>query len=155
MDSYIAYIAIVRVVFALLSIGMIALNGWFLYYVDQLEKRGCKCALGWRRSVMEGSLALFVLAAIVGLFVDWRVHFPILALMYMAVVLTYVFVARDFITQIKSTHCDCAEADAFKVLDVVNWIQLFFVAVFLLSLLLKVAWLITVGRGSKGGARRG
>jgi TRAP-type mannitol/chloroaromatic compound transport system permease large subunit len=147
-NGYASYITIVRVVFVVIGLGMIALNSWFLYYVDQLERSGCKCAMGWRRSVMEAALALFVLAALVGLFVNWQTHFPLLALLYMSIVLTYIFVARNFIMEIKETHCDCAQSDAFKVLNVVNWIQLFFVAVLVLTLLLKMAFLMTVGRAA-------
>jgi hypothetical protein len=148
------YIAFVRVIFFVLSLGMIALNAWFLYYVDQLEKRGCKCAFGWRRQVMEGSLALFIIMSIVSLFVDWAGHFPLLSILYMAVLFMYIVVARGFISQMKETHCECAETDAFRVLDVVNWIQLYFVAVVVLAIVLKVAYLITVGRGSVSAVSR-
>lgn len=103
--------------------------------------------MGWRRNVMEGALALFVLVSIIGLFVNnLQAHFPLLGLMFFGITLAYIFVARDFITQIKGTHCDCAQSQAFEVLNVVNWIQLFFVANVMLSVFLKIAFMVTVGR---------
>ncbi|GAX85682.1 hypothetical protein CEUSTIGMA_g13096.t1 [Chlamydomonas eustigma] len=104
-----------------LSVVMLILNAWFLYYVYELEKRGCKCALGWRRTFIEVYLALFFLSIVVGFFLSvdggkW------MALAMSILLLVYVVVTRQFIDQMRQTHCTCAETDAFNWLNIINWI---------------------------------
>ena len=150
------YVKVMRIVFLLLNLGIVVLNAYFLYYVYQIEESGCRCALGWRRSFIEVSLGLFVIMGIVGLVVDWEDHFMWLSALYNGLIIAYLFVTREYINDMKSHHCDCAQTKAFGVLNVVNIIGLFLLAVTLLALLgLVLFWGLTRGGGTSSSAPHG
>ena len=144
-----AAVAALKVVVLLAGLGMIALNAWFLFYVDRLEKRGCKCAMGWRRRFIEVSLLLFVIMQAIGLFVNWQDHFLWLSLAYQLLYISYVFVTREFIQEMKSSACECAETEAFEWLDVVNIIQ---IALLALALVVVLSGVLVWATMSPGGA---
>ena len=147
MDGRFAtYVKIMRFIFLLLNVGIVILNAYFLYYVYQIEATGCKCALGWRRSFLEVSLALFVVVGIVGLVVDWQDHFMWLAALYNGLIIAYIFVTREFINDMRAHTCKCAQTEAFDILNVVNIIGLFMLGITLFSLLgLVLFWGLTKG----------
>lgn len=130
----------IKLIVLFISIGFFALNVWFLTYVYELEKKGCKCAMGWRRQFMEFTLALIVLLTIVGLFINWPANFMWLALAYQALIIVYIFVTRGFINDMNESRCDCAHTDAFKWLNVVNIIQLVYLAIIFTILLMSVVF---------------
>ena len=134
--SYAAYIMALRAFFMALSVGMIVLNAYFLYYTYQLDKPGsaCLCSLGWRRSFIEASLLMFVVVGIVGLVVDWEDHFLWLSALYYGVIVAYLLVTRDFIRKMEHTQCGCAESRAFQLLNVVNVVGLFVLGVAIFAL---------------------
>lgn len=146
MRSYATFVRVVRIIFILLGLGMIVLNSYFLYYMHQLETHGCKCALGWRRQFIQVSLALFIMLQLVGFAVDWQSHFMWLAIAYQALFISYVFITRSFIHDVRKANCGCATTTPFRVLDYVNIIQIVSLAVMLLVLLLAVAYYLTVSR---------
>ena len=140
------FVKIMRFIFLLLNVGIVILNAYFLYYVYQIEATGCKCALGWRRSFLEVSLALFVVVGIVGLVVDWQDHFMWLAALYNGLIIAYIFVTREFINDMRAHTCKCAQTEAFDILNVVNIIGLFMLGITLFSLLgLVLFWVLTKG----------
>ena len=143
-------VAIARVVFAVLVVTMIALNMWFLYYVEQLKAKGCKCALGWRRTFIQASLFLFIALAIVGLFVNWKNYFMWLNLAVTVIFIAYVVITREFIIDVKSASCKCAETAAFKTLDVVNILQ---IALMVVSVVGNLIALFVTADAIKGAAK--
>ena len=136
-----------RIFAVLVNVAFILLNAWFLMYVYELEKRGCKCAIGWRRSFMELMMAVYVVMGVVTCFGPVA---PVVSLLLAPLSLIYVIVTRQFINQMDSTACTCAETEAFKVLNVINWIQIgFLVLVFVLVALTLVASLTAGGGGGR------
>ena len=115
----------------------LALNAYFLYYVDQLRRGGCACADGWKRSFMEASLVFFIVWAVVSMFT--RVTATWLMLVTTLVMLAYVVVARMFIEDVKRNDCRCAENNAFAFLNVWNWIQIAMLMVYVVLVLLFLA----------------
>jgi hypothetical protein len=141
------FVAGVRGFFLILSLAVVVLNAWFLYYVDELKRRGCQCALGWRRTFMQASLMVFILMGILGFVMDWKKHFLWLAALFNLITIAYVIVTREFINDIKGSSCKCAETDAFEVLGIVNIIQIFFLVLAVVALLGMLFFWSTVGRG--------
>lgn len=131
--SFGVLILTLRIFVVLLSVAMILLNAWFLYYMDRLERDGCKCAQGWKRSFIQFSLMVFIALAVLSYFVNVRggKWFGI-GLMLQAITIAYVLVTREFIHDIKEDHCLCAETPAFKVLNFVNIVQLLILGVSIL-----------------------
>lgn len=129
-------LAVFRAMMVVLSVAMLAINAYFLYYMDRLERDGCKCAQGWKRTFVEGSLILWLASAVIHIFVGldstWFWVGPIVQL----VILANIFVTRAFIMQIKSGQCACAKTDAFKLLNIVNGVQLGFLAAALLIIII-------------------
>jgi hypothetical protein len=149
VTSFKTFVFVLRTIFLLLNLGMIVLNAYFLFYVHKIERDGCKCALGWRRSFLEVSLVLFVLMGIVSLVVDWEDHFMWLSALYNGLIIAYLFVTREFINDMRSQSCQCAQTKAFEVLNIVNIIALFLLAAMLFGLVLVVLFWGTVGRTAK------
>ncbi len=135
--SYKPIVAIVRVLGALLSVAMIALNGLFLYYMDQLEHSGCKCANNWRRSFAEGTLALFVILGLVSLF-GYTVTNPWVRMLTLLLYVAYVVITRQFIHMVKSKNCSCAESKTLTVLNIVNYVQIALLCFGLLEVVILV-----------------
>jgi hypothetical protein len=124
---------------ALVALGMLILNIYFLYYMDRLDKEGCKCALGWRRQFVEVCLVYMLATQVLG-FLFMRS--PLIQIINMFVFVAYVIVARQFISRVEATHCDCAEKPAFGVLRFINTIQLFILALAFVAVLFR---LLTLG----------
>lgn len=142
--GYAAYVRLVRLLFLVVNVGIVILNSYFLYYVYQIDADGCDCALGWRRSFIEASLVLFVVMGIVGIVVDWEDHFVWLSAIYQGLIIAYIIVTREFINEMRSHACRCAQTRAFEVLNVVSIIGLFLLGVSLLALVCGVViWAMT------------
>lgn len=133
-----ASVHVVRFFATLVSILMIVLNVWFLYYVEQIKAQGCSCALGWRRTFMQASLIAFVVFGIAGMFERLGKTFPILGLLLGLLSIAYIVVTRQFIHEIKRSHCQCAETKAFEVLDYLNAFQMFLLVVLAFLLVVSI-----------------
>ena len=146
--SFVYLLLVMRLFFVLLGITMFLLNAWFLYYMDRMERDGCKCAQGWKRSFMQFSLIAFLSMAVVSLFINVSGHWLGVSVLFQALTIAYVIVTRSFISDVKSDHCQCAETKAFRVLDLVNMIQLV-----LLGIALAAAVILTVRMSMASGTR--
>ena len=113
------------ITFVLASV-VIALNSWFIYYMHELKKNGCKCALSWRRTFIEACLVIQIALSVTSLFVNFgatKYHLYVLVAIN-AINLAYVIVARQFIHNVKHGDCKCADAKALTVLNWYNWFQI-------------------------------
>ena len=122
-------LAMVRIAMVVVALAMLVINAYFLHYMDRLERDGCKCSQGWKRTFIEGSLIVWLTAAVVQLFVGLESTWFWIGPLVQLVILANIFVTRSFIMQIKSGSCTCAKTEAFKVLDIVNSVQLAVLAV--------------------------
>lgn len=126
------------------------LNAWFLYYIEQLKEHGCQCAIGWRRTVMQASLTVFVFSAaisLLGLSMGWNHNNTLLSVILSVVLLsvsvTYIVITRQFIEHIEEIKCTCAQTRAYDVLHWFNWFQIFtFSALIGIIILIIVASLL-------------
>jgi hypothetical protein len=146
-SKYVWLQAALRLFFVLLGAAMFLLNAWFLYYMDRLERDGCKCAQGWKRTFIQISLIAFLFMALVSIFVNVEGHWFVVAVLFQALTISYVLITRQFITEIKSEQCLCAETPAFKVLDVVNMAQLVLLATSMVAAFIIVTRMATAGPG--------
>ena len=132
-----------------ISLAMITLNSFFLYYAYDLERAGCKCALDWRRKFMEGSLFLFIVLAIAALF-GWSGNIWV-RMSRTLLFIAYVIITRQFISMIDQKDCDCAETKTYKVLNVVNIIQIVRLVLVLIQVFVRVG---TLGQSKPTKVRR-
>ena len=150
-----SFLVVARVIHVIAVLAIAALNAYFLYHVDRLERTGCKCAYGWQRGVMEVTLALFVIAGIIGIFINWQSHFPVLAIIMVFAGLLNVVVTRDFLMRVKSADCKCAETAPFKVLNVWNWVLIGLYALWVLYVVWLLIVMLWVAKSSSGSSARG
>lgn len=147
---YAPTIAIMRVIIVVVSLFMLAINAYFLYYMDRLERDGCKCSQGWKRTFIEISLIVWLTSAVINIFVDlnstWFWIGPIIQL----IILANIFVTRAFIIQIKSGNCECAKTKAFRILNIVNIVQLVLLAIALLSVIVTLVGAFAQSRAPVG-----
>lgn len=137
--------AAVRSGFSILALIFFALNCWFYYAIDKMQKNGCKCAEGWRRNFIEFMLAVFVILFIVGLIVPVnRYMVGILALLYLGLVVAYIVITRQFIDSMYATDCTCAETKALWWLGFINVVQIVFLFI---AVLIALLGLLFRGRG--------
>lgn len=120
----------------------LALNAYFLWYVTWLEDR-CSCALGWRRSFLEFGYVTMLLVGLAMLLIGSFIRESPLGVFLIfgasMIGLAMLFVVRSFIGKMRRTGCDCARTVAFRVLDVVNWIQFALLAFSIMLILLLSA----------------
>jgi hypothetical protein len=119
-----------------ISLAMITLNGFFLYYAYDLERTGCRCALDWRREFMVGSLFLFIALGIAELF-GWSGNTWV-SMIRGVVIIAYLIITRQFISMIDKKDCDCAETRTYNVLNVVNIVQLVVMGFILIEAFVRV-----------------
>lgn len=129
--------AAVRSFILVLSLVFFALNCWFLYYIDHLQKKGCKCAESWRRSFMEFMLAVYVVLFLVGLiFPINHILVGFLLIAYAILVVTYIVITRQFIDLMSESNCTCAtDSEAFwwlGFINIINIVVLFIIVLFAL-----------------------
>ena len=120
-----------------LSLAMIALNAMFLYYMDQLKRDGCKCAMNWRRMFAEGTLALLVVVGLADMF-GYNITNVWVRMLTAVVFVSYVVITRQFIHMVQETHCSCANSKTFAVLNIVNYIQIAVLCFVLLEVVIRV-----------------
>lgn len=115
-------------VYIIIALLFTALNAYFLYYIDELAKKGCQCALGWHRTFMQVSLVVFILWELTMLV--FRVQSRWLSIFMLAFGFIYIVVTRMFIHKIKQHSCMCAETRAFTILDYYNMAVIILLAVY-------------------------
>jgi hypothetical protein len=134
----------VSVVALVLSVTYVALNSIFLYYLLTLDRQTCGCAFTWRRIYVAASLAVVLVLSVTNAIAAsaGRQGSPLVSFATFVFILSYVVVTRQYITSIESSNCTCAEKPAFKMLKVINYIQ---IASILLVMLVGVALLLVIG----------
>jgi hypothetical protein len=142
-----------RVIVITLSFLIIVMNAWFLYYIEQIKAHGCSCAYGWRRTFVQASLIVFIVLGIVGLLFNWRKNVPLLGLLLSLLSLAYIVITRQFIHQVKKAHCECAETEAFVVLDWLNFFQIVLLAAVVFLLVLSLIAIASTARPAKAARR--
>jgi hypothetical protein len=105
----------------------IVLIAYFVYYFQHLEAIKCKCAISWRSNVLRGVLIAMILILVLKMFLRGQYGF-LLYILHIALVLTFIVVSRQFLSQTHRLRCDCAKVPAFRVLDVVNIVMIFLFA---------------------------
>lgn len=144
--------AAVRTAFSIIALIFFALNCWFVYSIDKLQKVGCKCAEGWRRSFIEFMLAVFIVLFIAGLiFPVGKYMIGILAVVYFALVVAYIVITRQFIDSMHDTNCTCADTNAIWWLGFVNIAQIIFLFMVVLFMLIAILFR---GNNERSSARR-
>lgn len=129
---------LLRAIMILLPLAMLVINAYFLYYMDRLERDGCRCSMGWKRTFIEASLIVWMVAVVVQLFMSIESTWFWIGPLVQIIILANIFVTRSFISQIKSEHCKCAETKAFKMLNIVNAVQLGLLAAALAILIINL-----------------
>jgi len=105
----------------------IVLIAYFVYYFQRLEAIKCKCAISWRSNVLRGVLIAMILLLVLKMFLRGQ-YGVLLYILHIALVLTFIVVSRQFLIKTRSLRCDCAKVPAFRVLDIVNIIMIFLLA---------------------------
>ena len=121
---------VIRMLLALMVLAGVAVHVWFLWFLSELERHRCACALTWHRRVMQVAITLLVLLNVLTLLGLLLAPSPWWALAIMALELTYVVTTRLFVQHVKATPCACAaHARAFRVLDLFNLFMIAWLAV--------------------------
>jgi hypothetical protein len=118
----------VRILALTVSVVMLVINTLILREMFLLKARGCNCATDeWRRIFIIVSMFIFIAAFFVAMV---KTFIPTVLLLLWIVVAglvawTNIFITRQFINRMKDKNCECAtERSVFKLMNVVNWIQI-------------------------------
>jgi hypothetical protein len=110
----------------------IVLFSYFLYYFQYLKAIQCKCAIGWRNSVLQAVLIGMILMFVLRMYLRGQ-RVVLLSIIQFAMIITFIIVSRQFLNKTRNMNCECAYVRAFRVLDIVNIIMIFLLVLALLS----------------------
>jgi hypothetical protein len=112
---------------------------YILNYMYKLHQIGCTCAEDWRRkAIMYYIIFLFILFVIriTGILSQQMMMFisPILFLITIA----FIIIIFQYIRDLKAKLCTCSESTARTVLEIINYIQMAFVLLLLISIIFVI-----------------
>jgi hypothetical protein len=141
--------AVVPAISLAVSVAYVALNSMFLYYLSSLNRETCACAFNWRRVYVATSLVVFLAMSVVNAVAASQTQpngvLSVLSLALFPFVISYVIVTRQYVVGIQDASCECAETTPFRLLKVVNIIQ---IALLLLTAITLLATLVLFGMGA-------
>lgn len=128
---------------AILTIAMVAaviIDIWIIYYLINLQRANCVCALGWRHTFVLFFWVASMLYTVAHVF---RVQ-PVIGNMQLAVFMIAfsalnIWVVLSYISKLEREKCKCSEDIARDVIKVITIVRLFVYAFFAVILLYSVA----------------
>lgn len=131
------------IITVIITIVFTVLNALFLYYVYQLHNQGCKCAMDWRRTFMEFSLAIFLLFNVATiLFTPLKMPWWLVVILN-CFTIAYVIITRQFVNKMKRDECACATHNVvFQTLDYFNMFQIVLVVVLVCIVVPMGIWVL-------------
>ena len=99
--------------------------GFVYVYITKLEKTGCECSEDWKRDYIKVYVMVMIPLLIMRIF-DLLPK----VVMGLTVIFTlfFIFVTYRYIHELKEKKCACSNAPTRDVLEIVNYIQIFFIA---------------------------
>lgn len=132
----------------------IALWAYFLNYFDDLKDRDCKCGLTTRRTILQVCLGITI-AGLVIMILDSTSAFTLpmaiatgLGVVLMITSIVFIITTWQFTARMRRIDCDCAQTTAYKVLSIVNMLQILLIVVMIA--LVIIAGIPGSGEGSGG-----
>ena len=139
---------------AALSVLYAAILAWIWAYLRRLERTGCECARGFRRSFIMVFLALRVLAVAASLVAGPEVAAP-LAMVMVPLDVVFVILTLQYVHRLKTTKCQCSDGLARDVLATVAIIDAaLMMAVVVLALFVALMLRRHGGPAARAGSRR-
>ena len=121
-----------------LSLIAAALDGWLLYYLVELQKKACICALGWRWYFL---VVFFVLALLnIGMALltgtKGRSYLPdVLQTLLGIYGIFIIYVILSYVHKLKKESCKCSEGIAREVLQAVAIVQIVVIVLLFVAVL--------------------
>lgn len=121
----------------------IAVWVWILYYITKLEITGCKCSADWRRTFIKYYIIVLLIMFVLRIFEYWSPQETAPALMTIQFMFSIMFmiVVFNYINDLKVKKCRCSENDARDLLEILNYVNIFLMA---LSLLIIVHFMFVL-----------
>jgi len=114
----------------MVQIAVIVLFAYFIHYFKQLKQEQCTCALSWRTKLLQFVLMGMILIMVARMFLRGKWD-NILSMVALIMSLTFILVTFQFSMKVRKDQCECAMTPAFRVLDIVNMVQVFLLMLYL------------------------
>jgi hypothetical protein len=142
-------------IFALvISIVVLAINTLILREMFLLKARGCNCATDeWRRIFIIVSMFIFIASFFVAMVQPFLPQMMWMLWMVLAGLMTWtnIVITRQFINRMKDQNCECAtERSVFKLMNIVNWIQIIIVITLVIWLLIITISIYSSSKSTPG-----
>lgn len=145
-------IKMLKYMFCISLLICLAINSYLVNYIFKLETTGCECAKDWRRDYIQyyfillivfiviqfGVLFMGGLSALIGINMAFGGIMFILGIMFIVFTLQYVH-------KLKRIKCQCSEATARTVLEIVAYINLFMYSLIAIKFVVLLIMLLIVG----------
>lgn len=124
----------------LIGIVAIIIQLSILYYLWNLEKIGCKCAMDWRRDYIMA----FIVIGLVYLcsYMIYKDKLPLyFSLIFMILGLINIVAVIQYVNKLKDDNCECSESvmrDIMYVIALFNAVMYFFSIAFLSFIALTI-----------------
>ena len=118
-----------------IAIMLVGINSYIIYFLHELEKKGCKCALDWQRNGIMFLTSIYVIVILL----QWTmgnklskqhnnwVRITILSVMFANIVLIY-----QYIYVLYKEQCHCPGKFGIEALE---FVAVYFTCIFVLALL--------------------
>ena len=127
---------------------MIGLNSYVLYFLYELEKKGCACAANWRRNAIMFLSGVYIALLLVYMFMlnqggDGKVakkHFAMINVFSLAIILINTVFIYQFVNIMKSEQCKCPSA---KIgLKLLEGVAIYFTVILIITFLAVIFGII-------------
>ena len=100
---------------------------YILTYIMKLEKIGCKCSEGWKRTFIKYYIIVILVFLVIQMF-EFKLPIEIsLITSFVKILFTiaFVFIVFNYVNYLKETKCQCSIDVKRDVLEIFNYIQMF------------------------------
>lgn len=125
---------------------IIALHIWILYYIIQLQKSNCECALGMKHKIIRAYLSVMIPLNLLMLtfqimrsstLASWiKGHPTTTTSIYTLILLIkaiYIAIVFMYIRELKETKCDCSVHNARTALEMLNYLAIIVVSILIIG----------------------
>jgi hypothetical protein len=129
----------------ILNVLVLALWLFIFNYIISLEKIGCECSKSWQRDYIKYFIIVIMIMLILSTFeiFSFKTTHPVIVGLYFIATIAFIIITYYYIQKLKVEKCECSAHVARDVLEIVNYIQMFLIA---LAFILMIYFMFTISQ---------
>ena len=132
----------------IITFAMICVNVYLMWYLYELEKNGCKCAMNWRRTLIMFIIGFWIVLELSNLMhlksIYNITHSHWFLILSFVLTLVNVIIIYQYIKMLDTEDCKCSKSsakgilEAIAILDTIMYILIILIAIRVMFLMYKI-----------------